>query len=312
MVGGRTMNGISAFPGVDRGVVQYYDPARGWRACDTYPLSSSGEIISSASLVTGLDEFSPGGHATILGHHLAANSAIAPPRLPVPLELSGVSVTVDGEVAPVMAVGPERIDFQIPFDADFSSGKAYVVITRDGSSSPPIEIAMAEFAPHIFIQYCDSADHYLMQLDASSVSCQPDGSLNYPRNPVAPGESIWIQMTGLGAVDTVLDKGQRAPRGQPINALNLPTVMVEQTDGSYVEATVLSATLAPEELGIYNVEVVVPLDTFISNRTFVIAKMGELTSNRAGIAVGTPTTTRPLGCRHDTNVLFRACRIADF
>lgn len=306
VIGGYSMGGVDSFPGPESCNLQYFDPARGWQVCDSVPIFTGADIFSTAALAAGPLAFAPGTQMTIDGHHLADASAFASPFDDVPTELGGVSVTVGGEPAPVLQVSPTRIDFQIPYGVR-TDRLQDVVVTRSGAESKPVTISVVDVAPHIFIQSCGELRDLFMIGDAAALACHPDGSLNYPAFPVAPGGTVLVQMTGLGAIDTELGNGVRAPADTVISAETLPTVIIERPDHTFQEATVVSATLAPGELGVYDVEIVVPADTFISNRTYIQAMAGGVTSNLAGVAVGTPTTDDPVGCRRDSNPFFRAC-----
>lgn len=308
IVGGRSMAGVDPYPGTDSNVAQYYDPARGWHTCDSQPLFNAGDVLSTAALNQGPFATSPGSQASIEGQYLADVSALAFPGADVPTTLGGVSITVNGSDAPILSVSPERVDFQIPYGV--SGDHAVVALHKAGSpmQAPTVSLPLTAEVPHIFIQSCEETRDPVVLDTASALACHPDGSLNYTRNPVPPGGVAYLQMSGLGAVDTALGNGERAPGDPLVQALALPTVMVEGADGSYYEAEVLSATLAPGEVGIYDVQIVVPVEARIANRTMIKAEVNGMVSNTAALAVGTRfTTSAPVPCLRDTNPFFRAC-----
>lgn len=307
VIGGDVMAGADAFPGRDTAVVQTFDPARGWQTCRETPLFNAGDVFSMASLTAGPEELSPGALATIRGRFLAAGSERAPDGEDVPTELGGVEILVDGENAPILAVGPRRIDFQIPYTA--SGRSVTIALVRDDLSeqAPSVEVPFADAVPSVFIQSCGNIDDPLQLDGAFALACQVD-TLNYASNTVAPGQPLTLQMSGLGAVDSALDNGQRAPAGSMINALQVPIVRVETEDGQMAEATVLSAVLAGGEVGIYDVEILVPDNARQGNRVRIEAQIGDLVSNPAVISVGDVTVEEPVPCLRDTNPLFRACR----
>lgn len=307
VLGGRSLGRIGDFSGQDTNALQYFDPARGWRACNTQPLFAADHVLSTASLVVGPTEFSPGAQASLLGLNLAGASASAPAGEDVPTELAGVSLTVDGEDAPILGVSRTRIDFQVPYGVRINRN-VKVELTSDGAAAqaPPVEVQTVAAVPNIFVQSCGKFTDPFQLDGAYALACHADGTLNYTANTVAPGEVLRLQMSGLGAVSPELGNGERAP-GDGVEAVALPTVRVEGADGSMIEADVLSATLAPGEVGIYDVEVVIPAGARINDRVKIDAMIGDLTSNLATISIGDRVADEPVPCLRETNPLVRFC-----
>lgn len=309
VVGGRSQGGADAFPGPVSGSVQALDVNRGWAACEDYPLYGAGDVFSMAALSAGnTNTMAPGSLATIDGTNMADGNFIANPAAPVPTTLGGISIDVDGEAAPILRVSPTRVDFQIPYGVK-TNGTAEVTLHKDGLArqAPSIEIPMANASPTIFIQSCGGIRDRIRMHEAYALACQDNGTLNYASNTAQPFGVLEIQMTGLGAIDTPLANGQRAPANPAVAALDLPTVMVEGDDGLYYQATVLGASLAPGEVGIYDVRIVVPGNARQANRVLVEAEMNGITSNRASVAIGPYISGDPVPCLRDTNPLFRSC-----
>lgn len=91
----------------------------------------------------------PGGLYTIFGEHLA-QTTLAAEGLPLPTELAGVSVLVDGRPAPLLFVSPGQINLQAPFEIE-SEMPEVVVVTPEGQSEP-IRVRRVNEAPGIFVQ----------------------------------------------------------------------------------------------------------------------------------------------------------------
>src|SRR5271165_3850953 len=70
-------------------------------------------IVNAASYAKAT--VAPGSLASIFGSGLAA-SAMAASAFPLPVSLGGVSVYVNGEIAPLLYVSPGQVNFQVPFD----------------------------------------------------------------------------------------------------------------------------------------------------------------------------------------------------
>ncbi len=90
---------------------------------------------------------SPGSLVSIFGTELA-QSTVTASEVPLPKELDGVTVAVNGLEAPLYFVSPDQINAQIPFG--ISAEKVdLVVVTRQGQS-PAYSVALLPTSPGIF------------------------------------------------------------------------------------------------------------------------------------------------------------------
>ena len=131
----------------------------------------------------------PGGIGSIFGAELADDMLIAG-DVPLPFELGGARVLVDGWEAPLFFVSPRQINFQIPFEVT-SPGEVNVVVTRNGEDSPIEPAVIAEFAPAVFIN---------PNTGEPIVQRHPDEALITAANPAKPGDVLIIFVTGIGGV----------------------------------------------------------------------------------------------------------------
>jgi uncharacterized protein (TIGR03118 family) len=143
----------------------------------------------------------PGGFTAIFGRALAATTRtwgtadFLNGKLPV--QLDGVSVTIDGKPAYVYFVSPGQIDVIAP--ADSTSGPVQVVVTNNGVASGSSTISLQPAAPAFF-----ASGKYLIATHA-------DGSLVgastiFPgATPGKSGETIAIYGTGFGPTNPVVD-----------------------------------------------------------------------------------------------------------
>ena len=162
------------------------------------PAITSNGVVNSASF---LPPVSPGAFTTIFGTGLAATTRswtaaeLANGKLPV--QLDGVSVTMDGKPAYVYYVSPSQIDVIAP--ADSNTGSVQVVVTNTGVASAPATVPLQTAAPAFF-----SVGKYVIATHAN-------GSLVGPANvvpgatPAAPGEVIVIYGTGFGPTSPAVD-----------------------------------------------------------------------------------------------------------
>ena len=175
---------------------------------------------------------------------------------PLPTELEGVSIFVDGFPAPLLAVadipvanpvGMQQINFQVPFEAQTN----LVEVRYQGLSTFVLPEVVA---PGIFI----------MPDGSGAIQHAADYSLVTPSNPAAPGETIVIYATGLGPVGTPVADGAPAPAGP--DAIQQPCYPFSVIFGGTQDfigtpANILYAGLTPGFVGLYQVNVQVPPST---------------------------------------------------
>jgi len=250
-------SGVAVFPAV--GPLQ--DPIGAGifviRVADSAPLPlfSFDSVVNAASLVTGT---APAGLGTVFGTGLAKSPGIiAASGMPLPRQLDGVSVEIDGVPAPLLAVanvnGQEQINFQVP-----STSRGWpMVINNNGVRSLPIHLATGgKWRPGVF-----TVEGGLAAIQHSS-----DFQLVTANNPAARSEIIVIYATGLGLVDP--DPGD----GNPAAASPLSRTKVQPTvtiGGKAAE--VLFSGLAPGFVGLNQVNVRVPESTPSGSVNLVIS-----------------------------------------
>ena len=100
---------------------------------------TNGGIVNAASYAAG--SLAPGSLATLFGSNLAASTVTAA-GVPLPVQLGGAPVTVNGAPAPLIYVSSGQINFQVPFEIAAQS-PASVVVTVNGTASPAQSIDIA-------------------------------------------------------------------------------------------------------------------------------------------------------------------------
>ena len=101
-----------------------------------------------------------------------------------------------------------------------------------------------------------------------------------PSEPARSGGAISIYCTGLGATDPTVPSGQPAPAGPPATVRTPVTVLIGGQS-----AAVSFAGLAPDFVGLYQVNVEVPSGMEPSEAVSLIIIQGGVQSNTATIAV---------------------------
>ncbi|HEY1861071.1 MAG TPA: TIGR03118 family protein, partial [Gemmataceae bacterium] len=162
------------------------------------PTLATNSVVNAASFAAST---APGAFTAIFGSALAATTRtwfttdFVNGKLPV--QLDGVSVTIDGKPAYVYFVSPGQIDVIAP--ADSTSGPVQVVVTNNGVASGASTVALQSAAPAFF-----AAGKYVIATHA-------DGTLVGAANvfpgatPAKANETIAIYGTGFGATNPVVD-----------------------------------------------------------------------------------------------------------
>lgn len=227
------------------------------------PGIGSGGVVNAASFTPQL---SPGSLASVFGSNfMGAGLTGSPAALPLPTDLGGISVSVNGVAAPVLYASSEQINFQIPWETQ--TGSATVMVNSGGFASPPVNISVQSAAPGLFFQ----GSHAIVQ--------NADFTLNSSANPAKGGTTILAYFTGGGAVSNPPADG--APGGS--NPLSNDTSPLTATIGGQ-SADVSFAGLVPMFVGLWQANIVVPSGLTQGDLPLVISAGGQ-TSNSANVSV---------------------------
>jgi uncharacterized protein (TIGR03437 family) len=228
------------------------------------PKISTGGVVNAASLAAA---FSPGALATVFGSNFTGtglNSVAS--SLPLAANLGGVSVQVNGVSAPVLYASATQINFQIPWET--KTGSATVVVSVNGITSATVNITVQSAAPGLFVQ----GSHAIVQ--------NSDFSLNTSGNPAKAGGTIMAYLTGAGAVSPEPADGAAAGSGSGLS--NVTPTVTASIGGQ--TAQVSFAGLAPDFVGLWQVNIVVPTGLTQGNYPLTVTVGGQ-TSNAASVSV---------------------------
>ncbi len=233
------------------------------------PAFDAAGVVNAASYEPGI---SPGAIAALFGSGLTTVSGVVEGGNPLPRELLGASITVNGIAAPLFAAafvnGHEQINFQVPYEVP-AGGKATVVVTNNGVAGAPAEVDVLQTQPGIFTTDGEhAAALHGVALDPVTAA-----------NPASPSEIIVLYATGLGPVDNSPGTGNLAPLDPLARTALPPLVTIEGED-----AAVEFSGLAPLFAGLYQLNVRVPAGTAAGERDVVITSAGR-SSKPAKIAV---------------------------
>jgi uncharacterized protein (TIGR03437 family) len=218
-------------------------------------------IVSSANF--GAAAMAPGGLFTIFGANLATTTESAN-GAPLPTNLGGTEVVVNGRLAPLLFVSPGQINAQFPVDAEFGRGG---VIVRTGlGQSLTIFMQSSEAAPQLFTD------------GGRAIALNQDGTLNSATNAARGGSLVTVFLTGQGPVNPPVLSGLPAP-SNPLAEVTLP--VIAEIGGQPVDVQFLG--LAPGFIGLAQANLRVPAG--LSGSLPVRLTIGGVVSNTGVVTV---------------------------
>ena len=230
------------------------------------PSFTASGIVNGASFAKG--GIVPGEIASLFGSNLTSSVGInLTSGLPLVTTFLNVSVMVNDKAVPLFAVddvnGQEQINFQVPWEVA-SGPTAKIAVINNGTTSATVSVPVLASQPGI-INYNTAGGSF-------GVILHSNFQLADSAHPVAPGETVLIYCTGLGAVSSPPADGAAA-NGQS-------TVVKAKVTMGGVNAAVSFSGLAPGFVGLYQVNAVVPSGLASGNQPVVIT-VGSSPSNSA-------------------------------
>jgi uncharacterized protein (TIGR03437 family) len=216
----------------------------------TVPGFAQFSVVNGASF-QGNVAVAPGSWVTAFGTFAGLTPAQAA-TLPIPKTLAGVTVSVDGVDAPVYYVSAGQINFLIP--AATTTGMKPVRISWSGGMQNA-NVMITSTAPGVFLKDSATLQGAILNQDVTQ---------NSSINPARPGSTVSIYCTGQGAVNPTVADGAAAPRDPLSRSVVTPMVQMEG-----VPATLQFSGLAPDLVGVWQINAVVPTNSLVSGRVRV-------------------------------------------
>lgn len=217
-------------------------------AADFHPgLAQAGSL--SSLFVTGLE---------------GGAGMVTPSTLPLPKELNGVTVSIDADPAPILAVafrdGYQQINIQVPWEAQTPR---VVTVAQNGVQGQTSEFGPASSESSIFLV---DADGYAVVQRAS------DYSLITPLNPAHPGETLVAYAQNLGPVTNRPSTGAPSPLiplaysiTPPSTAQCLVIQQVTLRAPGYSWSVPYLSVMTPGLVGVYQVAFTLPQSTPVAD-----------------------------------------------
>ncbi len=224
-------------------------------------------IVNGASF-RGDQPVSAGSWVAAFGSFTGVSTTTAT-AFPLPKTLGGVKVTIDGVDAPLYDVRSTQITFLIPYSA--AAGIRPVTVTLpSGTVSGSVRVMSA--APGIFIKDAQTPPR-------AAVRNQDGVTENSSSSPAKRGEVVSIYATGPGTLSRQPADG--AAPGSPLaTTRSTPQVFI-----AGVESQVQFSGLNPDAPGLWQINVFIPDQSFITGRVPVRVFIDGVDSNEVALFV---------------------------
>ncbi len=155
-------------------------------------------VLNDASLVAG--PIAPNTWVALRGSGMSETSGTwTVTGSTLPTTLNGVTVTVNGEAAPVSAVGNTQLTFLVPSDIT-PGGNAQIQTTNNGLTSATVSVPVTALAPAFFIEGTANGISYIAAEHASGGLVGPTTLVSGKTTPATAGETISLFGTGFGSI----------------------------------------------------------------------------------------------------------------
>lgn len=213
----------------------------------TAPFYTAQSIVNAATQT--VEALAPNTIATLYGTNLAFSTrAVAATDIVggmMPTTLDGVGVWVGSMPCALFLISPTQINFVVPYK--FSAGTVSLIVARNSQAGPSVDIQLNNTSPGLFLWNGNNA--VAVHLSGQAISAT---------SPAVPGEIIVIYAAGLGRTAPDATQGQLATEAFPIYYASQLQVLLNGTPCP--PGSVLYAGLTPGFVGLYQINLVLPLD----------------------------------------------------
>jgi uncharacterized protein (TIGR03437 family) len=243
----------------------------------TGPLLSVGGVVDNAAFATG-QPVGSGTIAAVFGSQLSSNGPTYASNLPLPTTLGGIQILINGTPAPLFYVDGNQADIQVPFG--LTAGQMTVQAVRNGQPGNLISAAVDSIAPRLFalrgLPSAPDSSYYGIVINATDGTLTMPSNLGVPAHPAHRGDVLTIYALGLGPVAPSVGTGAGAPGAEPL-ARSANPVNVYFGGGFISGSNAIPdyAGLAPNFVGLYQINVTIPQDAPIGNVPVMINMPGH-------------------------------------
>lgn len=219
------------------------------------PQIASGGVVS-ASAFGGFASVAPGSWIEIYGSNLAVDARPWAGTdfngVNAPTSLDGTSATIGGLPAFIDYISPGQVNAQVP--SNVATGSQQITLKTAGGTSSPLSITVNALQPGLLApgSFDLNGIQYAVALFPDGTYVLPPGAISgLSSGPAKPGDTIVLYGVGFGPVTPGI------PAGQIVQQSNTLASKFEVSIGG-MPATVSYSGLAPNYVGLYQFNVVVP------------------------------------------------------
>jgi uncharacterized protein (TIGR03437 family) len=191
------------------------------------PTLLDGAVQNSVG-TTPLSAVSPGSIISIYGVNLASTVQVGPSS-PLSQTLSNMTVSMNGELAPLLFVSPSQINAQVPLD--LLAGTYMMVVHSDGNPDLTQSFTVARDAPGLF--------NTVVNGNAYGVFLHQDGSPVTSDSPAIQNETVSLLGTGFGPLAQTPLEG--FPVAESPTSVLADSLTITLGDGTTVPSTYAGA-----------------------------------------------------------------------
>jgi len=198
-------------------------------------------VVNAASFAPPGNPISPGQFIALFGTGLAKSNQTATP--PYPPTLNNVTVLINNKQAPLYFVSPGQINALVPYS---TVGPTATIVVQNGTTnSNTVTVPVAPTSPGVYtLDQSGSGAGAILHADF--------GLVNAGR-PAAPGETVLIYLTGMGAVNPPVADGTPG-KGNPLSYAGADVLVL--VGGQSAKPAYNG--LAPGYPGLYQINVALP------------------------------------------------------
>jgi uncharacterized protein (TIGR03437 family) len=194
------------------------------------------QIVNAADLTKPV---APGGLVSLFGANLSPIN-MATSQIPLPTALAQSCMSVNGTLLPLLFASPTQINAQLPFNA---MGNSSLVLYTPGGVSDTFNFTIQPTAPSVFRTSSGTA----------TIVRNVDGQFITNNTPIHLNDYLTIYLTGMGVTLPSVTAGNASPSNPLAVAAVQPTITI---GGAPI--FVLWAGLAPKQVGVYQIDALVP------------------------------------------------------
>jgi len=202
-------------------------------------------VVSAARLTPG--PVSAGSVVTVYGTRLGPDPGVtgqADSQGNLPTSVAGTTILADGVPAPLFYVSSTQINFQIPYEVA-GKAKTHLIIQPGSAQASELDVTLVPASFGLFTTDGKQA-----------IVVNQDYTYNTFSTPITAGNVVVLYGTGQGMLNPPAATGAPGPVIAPFPVPTIPITMAVNGE----PANVLFAGLAPEMVGVVQVNVQIPDD----------------------------------------------------